>query len=387
MKISIVSCYFMNNYGSLLQAYALQEYLILQGHNVENINISGISRELNVKKVRYYVREAKDFSVVLNKLGRVKRVALKKIYPAYAQLMGQRDKCVKEFRTNQIILSKAFQNKAEMTTNVQNSDAVVIGSDQLWLPSNIVADYYTLTFVPEHIKKVAYATSFGIPVLPERFCDITRQFLKRIQYLSVREQTGVEIVNNLGIPECKLVCDPTMLLTREQWLELVPNKTVYDEPYILCYFLGARTEHRDFAKRVREITGYKIVALIHCEQYVGNDTGYADYMPYDVGPAEFVNLIRHAKIVLTDSFHGTVFSVINNKQFFNFTRHSDDETLSTNSRIYNLMDILGIRDRANVQQQAIETVMQHPIDYSIVQEKLKAFCEESRKFLNAALAD
>lgn len=386
MKISIVSCYFINNYGSLLQAFALQEYLRTNDHTVENLNVSGIAKELDAKKIRYYLRETKDFSIVLNKLGKVRQAVWRRISPDYAELITQREKHLSQFRENRILLSELFLSKAEMTEYVKASDAVVIGSDQLWLPSNIAADYYTLNFVPDEINKVAYSTSFGIPVLPEKFYDVTRNFLQRIQHLSVREATGVEIVNRLGIADCELVCDPTMLLTRQQWLDLIPAREAYQEPYILCYFLGTKKEHRVFAKKVGEITGYKIVSLFNCEQYVPKDKKYADEMPCDVGVEEFVNLIRNAQYVLTDSFHGTVFSILNHKQFFNFTRHSDNETLSTNSRIYNLMDILGITNRVNVVQKQVETYIQNPVDYRSVDEKLEIFRNKSRAFLDSSLS-
>lgn len=384
MRIELASCYFINNYGSILQAYALQKFLEDQGNEVENINVDGIKKDLDKAKIRYYLREAKDFSVILNKAGRVKQAALKRIDKRYAKTLSRRDEKVKAFREKYIRISPLLQSKKEMGEYVKNSDAVIVGSDQLWLPSNIAADYYTLSFVPEHIKKISFSTSFGVSTLSNDFKEQTKSFLSRFDYLSVREDTGKKIINDLGI-DCKLVCDPTLLLTQEEWLDAIPDHQKVEEPYIFCYFLGNIPEHRELAKKIRSETGMKIVALLHCEQYSKCDYGYADITPYDVGPDDFVNLIRHAALVLTDSFHGTCFSVINNKQFFSLPRHRDDEKLSTNSRLYSLAQVLGFKDRIVPLKKIGDININSKIDYRDINEKLYLFRTDSRDFLIKAL--
>lgn len=384
MRIELASCYFINNYGSILQAYALQKFLEDQGNEVENINVDGIKKDLDKAKIRYYLREATDFSVILNKAGRVKKAVLKRIDKRYAKTLSRRDEKVKAFREKYIRISPLLQSKKEMGEYVKNSDAVIVGSDQLWLPSNIAADYYTLSFVPEQIKKISFSTSFGVSTLSSDFKEQTKNFLKRFYCLSVREDTGKRIINDLGI-DCKLVCDPTLLLTQDGWLDAIPDHQEVEEPYIFCYFLGNIPEHRELAKKIRRETGMKIVALLHCEQYSKCDYGYADITPYDVGPDDFINLIRHAALVLTDSFHGTCFSVIHNKQFFSLPRHRDDEKLSTNSRLYSLAQVLGFNDRI-IPLKKIDTInLYSQINYKEINEKLYAFRRDSRDFLINAL--
>lgn len=113
----------------------------------------------------------------------------------------------------------------------------------------------------------------------------------------------------------KVVCDPTILLTKEEWeQEAVPEKIIPDK-YILCYFLGSNIEHRKFAERLKEKTGYKIVSLNYADEYVKYSDTFADITPYDIGPREWINLIKNAEYVCTDSFHGTVFSLLFNKNF------------------------------------------------------------------------
>lgn len=384
MRIELASCYFINNYGSILQAYALQKFLEDQGNEVENINVDGIKKDLDKAKIRYYLREAKDFSVILNKAGRVKKAVLKRIDKRYAKTLSRREEKVKAFREKYIRISPLLQSKKEMGEYVKNSDAVIVGSDQLWLPSNIAADYYTLSFVPEHIKKISFSTSFGVSTLSSDFKEQTKSFLSRFDYLSVREDTGKKIINDLGI-DCKLVCDPTLLLTKEEWLNAIPDHQKIGEPYIFCYFLGNIPEHRELAKKIRSKTGMKIVALLHCEQYSKCDYGYADITPFDVGPDDFVNLIRHATFVLTDSFHGTCFSVIYNKQFFSLPRHRDDEKLSTNSRLYSLAQVLGFKDRIIPLKKIGQVNINSKIDFKNINEKLDLFRTDSRDFLINAL--
>lgn len=384
MKVIIASCYFMSNYGSLLQAYALQKYLENQGFDVENICIDGIKNELDSAKIKYYVREAKDFSVILNKFGRVKKAFRKKINKSYRKALTLRTKEVSRFRNDYIKISPVFDSKNALGEYVKGFDAVIVGSDQLWLPSNILANYYTLNFVPEQIKKISYATSFGVSSLPNSFKERTKCFLSRFSAISVREDTGKNIVEDLGL-KCNLVCDPTLILTKEDWDTVIPDKDRIGEPYIFCYFLGKIPEHRELAKKIKKETGYKIVALTHCEQFSKCDYGYADITPYDVGPDDFVNLIRHASIVLTDSFHGSCFSLINQRNFFTLPRHRDDEKLSTNSRIYSLASVLGFSDRVFSIKNLDKIDVSNKIDYYPINKNLSSLRSDSQKFLLNAL--
>lgn len=385
MEVAIASCYFMSNYGSLLQTYALQKGIEDFGYEVENICIDGIKKEIENRKIKYYIKVAKDFSVILNKAGRIKKSIFRKINKKYACLLKKRADKTDLFRRKYIKISELLPDWESLTAYTNQCSAVIVGSDQLWLPSNIVADYYTLSFVPDNISKIAFATSFGISKFPDSMNKQTKLFLDRFQKVSVRETTGQEIFKNITGRECSLVCDPTMLLSKEEWLKAIPPKSIVKGGYIFCYFLGKIKRHREIAVELKKRTGLKIVALLHCEQYVSNDDGYADETPFDVGPDDFVNLIRNASYVLTDSFHGTVFSIINQKIFFTFTRHSDTEKLSTNSRIYNLADIFGIRNRVLAGNENVEEILNRNMDLDDISEKLTVFREMSKKYLYEAL--
>lgn len=259
---------------------------------------------------------------------------------------------------------------------------VIVGSDQLWLPVNVVADYYTLNWVPDEINKISYSTSFGFSSIPNKYVELYRNFLNRINYLSTREESGVQIIKDIVARDAKLVCDPTILLTKDEWHEESSKERKYDEKYILCYFLGNNIEHRKFAERLRKKTGYKIVSLNHADEYVKYSDEFCDYAPFDIGPREWISLIENAEYVCTDSFHGTVFSILFNKMFFDFRRHNNKSKVSTNSRIDSLLDVAGIsKERILVGNEDIDKVLTYKIDYNKVDENINKFREDSQKWL------
>ena len=163
------------------------------------------------------------------------------------------------------------------------------------------------------------------------FVEIIKFFVSDncILTICVREESGKRLIKGLVGRDVPVVCDPTLLFTGEEWLSIQKQEIIIKEPYILCYFLGNNPPHRKFAERLKNATGCKIVALTHLDEYVKSDEGYADYMPYDIDPADFLNLIRNAEYVCTDSFHCSVFSMLYKKIFFTFKRYTRKTRSST----------------------------------------------------------
>lgn len=385
-KIGIVSCYFKDNYGSMLQAYATQKVLDNMGLENETFNIKGNVDFANGKK-KYYKSQIFNYTFIKSKIGMAWLKVYKKLNKKLGKNIAIREKKYEEFR-KEINLTRPFHTYKELTENSKNYSSILVGSDQLWLPVNVVADYYTLNWVPDNISKVSYATSFGISQVPDKYKNAYTNFLNRLNYISVREDKGVELVKNLINKDATLVCDPTILLTKEEWLQIQSQEPIIKDKYILCYFLGKNIEHRKFAERLKEKTGCKIVSLNHADEYVKYSDKFADETPYDIGPKEFLNLIRNAQYVCTDSFHGTVFSLINNKKFFTFERYSSKNgKVSTNSRIYSLLGIMNLQNRVLKGNEDIDKVLNYEIDFNIVNEKLNEFRENSKKFLVQALSN
>ena len=385
-KVAIVSCYFKHNYGSMLQAYATQA--ILDSMNIENetINIDG-NIDFKKGKRKYYLSQVFNLSFIKAKLGMLNLVLYKKINKKLGNNIQTRNNKYEEFK-KKFKLTKSCKDRRELEEKVKEYTDVIVGSDQLWLPVNVVADYYTLTWVPDEINKISLSTSFGVSEISNKYSNLYKTFLSRIENLSVREESGVRLIKELSGRDASLICDPTILLNKQEWGRIIPEERIIEDKYILCYFLGSNIEHRKFAEKLKEKTGYKIVSLNHADEYVKYSDIFADETPYDIGPAEWVNLIRNAEYVCTDSFHGTIFSLINNKKFFTFERYkSKDPKISTNSRVHSILDKVELENRILDGTEDIDAVLKYEIDFDKVNKILAEFREESMTFLKNSLGN
>ena len=384
-KVGIVSCYFKNNYGSMLQAYATKR--ILDNNNIPNETIN-IDNNVDFKKGKrkYYLSQLFNINFIKSKFGMIKMKLDKKIIKDLGKNIRIRDKKYIEFR-REFNLSKSVSTYEELGKMAQEKYSdVIVGSDQLWLPVNVVADYYTLNWVPEEINKISYATSFGVSSVPQKYKEKYNYFLNRINHVSIREDSGIKLAKELAGINGELVCDPTILLTKEEWDEIAVKERIINDKYILCYFLGSNVEHRKFAERLREKTGYKIVSLNHADEYVKYSDKFADITPYDIGPREWINLIKNAEYVCTDSFHGTVFSLIFNKVFFNFRRYNAKAKAGTNSRLDSLLKIVEVsNERILTGTEDIDKVLKYKINFKNVNKNLNTFREDSIKWLFESL--
>lgn len=388
-KTAIVSCYFQHNYGSMLQAYATQMALDQLGYENETIDVSGFNHEMKKAKLLYFAKASLTSDILLSKMGMAKSVLIRKFSKnEYAVLSQKRNQKFDAFSKKYFRLSPVYSSKAELGEKCKdNYSTVLVGSDQLWLPGNIAADYYTLNFVPDTVNSIAYATSFGQSVLPKDSSEKARVFLKKIKHIGVREESGQKMVKKLSGRDVPVVCDPTLLFTGDEWMCIQKEQAIVREPYIFCYFLGNNPPHREFAKRLREKTGCKIVALTHLDEFVKSDEEYADKNPYDIDPADFLNLIRNAFYVCTDSFHCSVFSMLYKRTFFAFRRYSRKTKSSTNGRLDTLFQLAGIQGRILNGEEDIQECLDRKIDYEKVHQNLQKMREKSYHYLVAALED
>lgn len=388
-KVAVVSCYFQHNYGSMLQAYATQRMLDKLGYENETIDISGFLGEIRKAKMLYFTKAALTSDILFSKMGRVKKMlAEKSSKKDYVYSLQKRDAKFEMFQKRFFNMSPRYESKKALGNQCADAySAVLVGSDQLWLPGNIAADYYTLSFVPDIVNSIAYATSFGQAVLPKDSSRKAKVFLSHIRHLSVREKAGQQLIQNLSGRLAPIVCDPTLLFTGDEWMEIQKREPIADAPYILCYYLGRNPIHREFARRLREKTGCKIVALLHLDEYIKTDEAYADEAPYEIDPADFINLIRNAAYVCTDSFHCTVFSLLYRKYFFTFHRYADKSSLSTNNRLDTLFQLSGLQERLLRGDEDMGQCMGKSIDYDMVHQKLSAMRAYSYQYLKKALED
>lgn len=388
-RIGIVSCYFQHNYGSMLQALATQMALDKLNYENETVDISGFNHEIKKAKLLYFAKASLTSDILLSKLGMAKNVLIKKFSKnEYAAMSRIRAEKFDDFSKKRFRKSPKYTSKKELGDSCkENYSSVLVGSDQLWLPGNIAADYYTLNFVPETVNTIAYATSFGQSSLPKDSSRKAALFLKKIRHIGVREESGQKLVKELAGRDVPVVCDPTLLFTGEEWLSIQKDEPIVEDKYILCYFLGNNPPHREFAKRLRQATGCKIVALTHLDEFVKSDEGYADETPYNVDPADFLNLIRNATYVCTDSFHCSVFSMLYKKVFFTFRRYARKTKSSTNSRLDTLFRLAGVSGRILEGTEDIQKCLSMEIDYDSVHQNFAKIREESYQYLQNALED
>lgn len=393
-KIALVTCYFQKNYGSQLQAYATQMVFDKLGLANETIKIDGLLPEINKAKYRYFLSKIFDKNTVKDKMATVRKVIAKKRNQVYAKNLGVRYKMFEDFANTQFTLSKQYGSKTELGAEADKYAAVVVGSDQLWLPSNISADYYTLNWVPENICKIALSTSFGISVLPKKYGEIAGKFLNRIDYVSIREVSGQKLIKQWADRDVPVVCDPTIMFTADEWVTALgaagDGKRFADgNKYIFVYFLGNNPWEREVVKRVQQETGLKIVQIAHSDEYVKSDVGFADYTPYNAGPKEFEELIRDAEYVFTDSFHCSVFSMLNGKNFFTFPRYADDGPASTNGRLYSLLSLVKQEQRMvrKNDQFDVKARLAEKVDHAVVHSELDNLRQFTWNWLTNALKE
>lgn len=362
-----------HNYGSLLQTYALQKVLDNLGYDNEIIEY----KKTNILKQAMRLFYIPLLKQTLDKA--YKKIYLNMFKPELKVLFLNRTHSFDEF-TKMLRFSPVYEGRRALKNASTQYDAFVLGSDQVWNPMNFGADFFSMTFVQNGIKKIAYAPSFGVSKIPGYQKRKTAAFLDDIDYLSVREISGQKLIDELTGKKAKVVVDPTILLDRKYWDEIKGERLI-NEPYIMCYFLGKNPMHRNFANRLKEKTGYSIVCLPHMDAIVKADFNFGDIIPKDIGPKEFINLISNAEYVCTDSFHGTVFSILYRRIFFTFNRYESAQNDSTNSRLDSILTLTKLASRKLNSSQAITDDMLKNIDYSNLSTLLDELKEDSLRFL------
>lgn len=333
-KIGIITLNGYFNYGNRLQNYALQETLKSFGYDVETILVDKTRKKTN-NSIESYLSKIKEKSIkeiyllVLNKVQN-------NLNKTRIQLKLQREQIFKEFSQKYISETDFSISDSNIPQDLSDRyDFFVTGSDQVWNP------YYTngspvefLTFA-EKEKRISYAASFGISEIPAQYKKNYSKWLSEIPFLSVREEEGAKIVKNLTGREANVHVDPTMLLTKEEWLSIskIPsNKPM--KPYLLTYFLGKIPKER--MNGIKQFAKRNNLEVVHLAQI-------RDKIPFLTGPDEFIDYINSSSVFFTDSFHGAVFSILLNKPFIVFNRLGNTPSMS--SRLETLLKKFNLSDR------------------------------------------
>ena len=291
----------MYNHGASLQAYALQTYLESLGHNVEIIDYkpSYLCGHYNLCAVNlvYDKPIVKQLYLLAKLPGRL--VALK------------RKRLFDEFTTKYLKLTKyCYHNNNELKDNPPLADVYIAGSDQIWntfFQNGRDAAFY-LDFAPKTSKRISYAASFATEDVDKAYIPFVRKMLQNFDKISVRERCSLPLLSSLGRTDGIAVCDPVFLLNRKHWEELLPQGQK-KERYLLVY----DTEKSDIVKSVAQrIARAKKLKIFNVSAF---RIGYADKELWASSPLDFVQLIRDAEYVVSNSFHATAFSMIFERNF------------------------------------------------------------------------
>lgn len=371
-KIALISAY-NYNYGTVLQAISLKN--VVSRFN-DNIEIIAYKKKLSIMQLK----RISNFNLVRLKM----KTLNKKIRIKNKNWDQKKNIRFKSFLSENVRFSEEIVGYEELKESIKKYDVILLGSDQLWNPINIGTHYFTLEFVPSSIPKYTYATSFGVTSLEKKDIITMQKSLKRIDSISVREEQGARLINCI-CPELdvRVDLDPTMLLSMAEWNLLIPSKRLIDDKYIFAYFVGNQVEYRKIVEWFAQEYGYRIILLPHIDEYVKYDLKFENEISMSAGPKEFINLIRYADYVFTDSFHGCVFSVLFHKCFFPFARFRQDEKGSMNSRVENLFNMIKLDNHMCFDKQDVLRLKNRDVNYKDIDMILEEKRERSINYLKS----
>ncbi len=373
-KIGIITYFYYYNYGTMLQGYALHKALEKIGdskYHVEIIDCRFGEKEFTkweVLKIRI-----KRLLVYLREFERIR----KQTYYKHEFLL--RKPAFDDFAKSECCLSRnMYPTTLDLINNPPSYDIYFTGSDQTWSPKIGFRDSLFLTFAKPGAVRAAYAPSIGVTSFSDIECTYVKERLQHYHFVSCRERYGAEILQHLSPIEVTTVVDPTLLLTAEEWRQITVRPKCAGK-YILCYFLGHRTYYRAFAKQLSKQLGLPLVFL---------PVSYVDFsqdksLQWEAGPKEFLGLIDNAEVILTDSFHGSIFSINFNKNFYSFVKHTGLRAMD-NMRIFDILERMDLIDRF-ISEYNDGIIDYQPIDYSHTNELLTVERKVSKEYLMTIL--
>lgn len=346
-KVDIITRHAVANYGSILQTYATQKVFRKLGYDSEIIN---------------YVRkdeQGKNIALANLKSNRNKKwnknVLTRLLYkilqiPNYEYSYN----CFKKFRSQLLKQTDVFYESLEqLKNNVPEADIYCTGSDQVWTSMGLYQydEAYFLEFVPEDKACITYASSFGRDEINKDLHENLKRLLKKYSNILVREDSAVDIIENIGLNNVEQVVDPTLLLNREEWEELLnKQKNRENKKYILIYQLQNNKKFDIYAKKLAKKLNLKLIRISPSINGFSKNGNFV-YMP---NPKMFLNYFKNAEMVITDSFHGTVFSLIFQKKFI------DILPPMTGTRIKSILRLVGLEER----------ILDDYNDFSIIDRKI-----------------
>ncbi len=365
MDAKIITCHDVYNVGASLQAYALSTYLKHQGIQVELIDykppyLSHHYSLFGVNNPRYDKPILRELYQILKFPGRLRA------------RLGKRKREFDTFTKQYLPLTeKRFVSNEDLKANLPVADVYFAGSDQIWntLFMNGKDPAFYLEFAPDDRIKASYAASFATDFIAEGWEDTVRKWLSRLDYISVREQTGVSLAVQLGFPKAVKAMDPVFLLDRKKW-EMLEKPLQLPGHYILVYDFDKNPLMENFVKQYASENKLKVYSVLPC--------GYADRSFDKEGPRGFLTLVHHADLVVSNSFHAVAFSLIYEKQFAVFERLE-----GINSRMKDLLKDLDMNDRIITERSF--SYLREICSYERVREKLEKQIFISKQYIDTVI--
>ncbi len=353
MKLGIITCSEAINYGTMLQAMALQKKIEDYGVDAEIVDYRFLEEGIKsyspfaVKHFKskvasilfYFIRRKKALAFNTFKT-QVMKMSPKTLY--YADELGLNS------------LSKTY-------------DSFCIGSDQVWNPKFKSMNGFLLEFLPEHIYRFSYASSIGVQSIDEEYKIRLKKALSKFAYISVREKGAQKLIKSILDSDVELVLDPTLLLTSDEWMKY-EQKVSVKQNYILVYMMSHSSSIIRFAmKKAKEKSS--MIYLLSDRLYIGK--GIKNLL--GISPQQFLYLYRNADCIITNSFHGTAFAINFQKEFWVEYPCKEDDRLGT------ILSLLELDSRR------IEIEYPAPIDFNRVNELLRIYRKNSIDYLESAL--
>lgn len=344
MKVGIVTFQETNNYGALLQNYALSRAFRKNGAEPKTINY-----------ISEYIGKPYRFSHLKNK-------GLMTYLLGVAGYFIYLPRTIKNNRFRKHIKYTSKVNKTNVKDIVDDFDIFVTGSDQVWNYNLTGGDgYYLLDFVKDKSRCNSYSASLGVKTIDDKYSSEYRELLSDFHYVSVREESAKDALVPVLGKEVDVVADPCVLLSKSEWDKV--SNTPREKGYVYVYQLGVSGDAVRLAKKIAKEKGLKVI-------FTPFPVGGMAVGKFDIfaGAAEVLGYIKNADYVITDSFHGTLLSIIFNKRFF--TKASGTHA-AVGSRIFDMLNHYGLTDRII----SSNTNYKEKIDY----ERVNALLEDDRK--------
>jgi hypothetical protein len=387
MKIGIVTYAKCDNYGAELQAYALQWKLNQLGYDAELIDLEKKEKDLASNKASIIPAIRNRFKVYGWKapweIMKLCFDVLQRKISAKENETNQEEKhklFIEFFEKNIRHSAKHYTLEEIRTTKDLDYDVYIAGSDQIWNYMHTdYLDVYFLEFAKKfHAKRISYAASVSAASIPTSYQEEYKRLIPNIQYLSVRELQGAKTIEQLSGRKAEVVLDPTLLITKEEWSKNIARNPLQGQKYVLVYTLSGSKYITRLCESIANRLGCKVVNM-----KINFRKDKDDRMDslFDLGPAEWVGLISGAEYVVTDSFHGTAFSINYNKPFTTLV----NPVSNMNSRVLSILEITGLTDRIIYDDGKNRMPESLTIDYAPVNKIINEWRDKSLRFIHNSL--